>query len=71
MSIFGLMTVAANAAEEPKGTVVKTTCDKKVMTVSSTFFGDDKEEYQKYLKELNEAYCGNYDMPKEVADRYK
>lgn len=68
-AIFGLMTVAANAAVEPTGTVVTTTCNKQVMTVPSTFF-NDINEYQAYLKDLNKIYCGSEHMPKEVADRY-
>lgn len=70
MSIFGLMAMAANAAIEPKGTVVTTTCGKQVMTVASVMFGSP-EEYQEYLMELNEAHCGSKEMPYEVADRYK
>lgn len=68
MSAFALMAVAANAVE-PTGTVVTTSCGKKVMTVSSDCFSS-KEEYYKYLRELNQAECGTYEMPREVADRF-
>lgn len=70
MSIFGLMALAANAAKAPKGTVVKTTCGKMVMTAPSDVLNNNTAEYREYLSELNEAYCGTKEMPKEVTDRY-
>ena len=69
-AIFGLLAIAANAANEPKGTVVKTTCDKMVMTAPSDVLNNNTAEYREYLSELNEAYCGTKAMPKEVTDRY-
>lgn len=54
MSVFGLMTVAANAS---KGAVVHTSCGKNVMTVGPEFF-KDFEEYENYVSELNRVYCG-------------
>ena len=54
MSVFGLMAVAANASQ---GTVVHTSCGKKVMTVGPEFF-ENPDEFSDYLKELNMIYCG-------------
>lgn len=54
MSVFGLMTVAANAS---KGAVVHTSCGKNVMTVGPEYF-KDFEEYEAYVSELNRVYCG-------------
>ena len=54
MSVFGLMAVAANAS---KGAVVHTSCGKNVMTVGPEYF-KDFEEYEDYVSELNDVYCG-------------
>ena len=69
MSAFALMAFAANATE-PVGSVVTTSCGKRVMTVSSNDGFLNKNDYYNYMKELNEAECGTYEMPKEIADRF-
>ena len=69
MSAFALMAVAANATE-PVGSVVTTSCGKRVMTVSSNDGFLNKEDYYDYMRELNEVECGTRDMPKEIADRF-
>lgn len=69
MSAFALMAVAANATE-PVGSVVTTSCGKRVMTVSSNDGFLDKKDYYNYMRELNEAEFGTYEMPKEIADRF-
>lgn len=53
MSVFGLMTVAANAS---KGAVVHTSCGKNDDRDSEYF--KDFEEYEAYVSELNRVYCG-------------
>lgn len=40
------------------------------MTAPSDVLNNNTAEYREYLSELNEAYCGTKDMPKEVTDRY-
>ena len=69
MSAFALMAVAANATE-PVGSVVTTSCGKRVMTVSSNDGFLNKEDYYDYMSELNEVECGTREMPKEIADRF-
>lgn len=69
MSAFALMAVAANATE-PVGSVVTTSCGKRVMTVSSNDGFLNKEDYYDYMRELNEVECGTREMPKEIADRF-
>ena len=69
MSAFTLMAVAANATE-PVGSVVTTSCGKRVMTVSSNDGFLNKEDYYDYMRELNEVECGTREMPKEIADRF-
>lgn len=54
MSVFGLMTLAANASQ---GAVVHTSCGIHIMTVGPDFF-DQYGEYEEYVRELNEVYCG-------------
>lgn len=56
MSIFGLMTMAANA-QQHVGTVLHTSCGKDVMTVPPEYF-KKSAEYIDYLTELNDIYCG-------------
>lgn len=68
-AIFGLMALAGNATE-PIGSVVTTTCGKKMSTVPSNYFTDPKE-YEEYMKELNEALCNKKEMPKDIEDRVK
>ena len=69
MSAFALMAFAANATERV-GSVVTTSCGKRVMTVSSDHGFLNKDDYYNYMRELNEAECGTYEMPKEVANRF-
>ena len=69
MSAFALMAFAANATE-PVGSVVTTSCGKRVMTVSSNDGFLNKEDYYDYMRELNEVECGTREMPKEIADRF-
>ena len=69
ISAFALMAVAANATE-PVGSVVTTSCGKRVMTVSSNDGFLNKEDYYDYMRELNEVECGTREMPKEIADRF-
>lgn len=69
MSAFALMAVAANATE-PVGSVVTTSCGKRVMTVSSNDGFLNKEDYYDYMRDLNEVECGTREMPKEIADRF-
>ena len=69
MSAFALMALAANATE-PVGSVVTTSCGKRVMTVSSNDGFLNKEDYYDYMRELNEVECGTREMPKEIADRF-
>ena len=69
MSAFALMGVAANATE-PVGSVVTTSCGKRVMTVSSNDGFLNKEDYYDYMRDLNEVECGTREMPKEIADRF-
>lgn len=69
MSAFALMAFAANATE-PVGSVVTTSCGKRVMTVPSDHGFLNKNDYNNYMKELNEAECGTYEMPKEITDRF-
>lgn len=57
MSAFALMTVAANAS---KGAVIHTSCGKQVMTVGPDFF-ETYSEYEEYVRDLNEYYCGEKD----------
>lgn len=69
MSAFALMAIAANATE-PVGSVVTTSCGKRVMTVSSNDGFLNKEDYYDYMRDLNEVECGTREMPKEIADRF-
>lgn len=69
MSAFALMAFAANATE-PVGSVVTTSCGKRVMTVSSNDGFLNKEDYYDYMRDLNEVECGTREMPKEIADRF-
>lgn len=69
MSAFALMAVAANATE-PVGSVVTTSCGKRLMTVSSNDGFLNKEDYYDYMRDLNEVECGTREMPKEIADRF-
>ena len=69
MSAFALMAFAANATE-PVGSVVTTSCGKRVMTVSSNDGFLNKEDYYDYMRELNEVECGTREIPKEIADRF-
>ena len=69
MSAFALMAFAANATE-PVGSVVTTSCGKRVMTVSSDHGFLNKEDYCDYMRDLNEVECGTREMPKEIADRF-
>lgn len=69
MSAFALMAVAANATE-PVGSVVTTSCGKRVMTVSSNDGFLNKEDYYDYMRDVNEVECGTREMPKEIADRF-
>lgn len=69
MSAFALMAFAANATE-PVGSVVTTSCGKRVMTVSSNDGFLNKEDYYDYMRDVNEVECGTREMPKEIADRF-
>ena len=69
MSVFALMAFAANATE-PVGSVVTTSCGKRLMTVSSNDGFLNKEDYYDYMRDLNEVECGTREMPKEIADRF-
>ena len=69
MSAVALMALAAHATE-PVGSVVTTSCGKRVMTVSSNDGFLNKEDYYDYMRELNEVECGTREMPKEIADRF-
>ena len=69
MSAFALMAFAANATE-PVGSVVTTSCGKRVMTVSLNDGFLNKDDYYNDMRELNEAECGTYEMTKEVANRF-
>lgn len=69
MSAFALMAFAANATE-PVGSVVTTSCGKRLMTVSSNDGFLNKEDYYDYMRDLNEVECGTREMPKEIADRF-
>lgn len=40
------------------------------MTVPSDHGFLNKNDYYNYMRELNEAECGTYEMPKEIADRF-
>lgn len=69
MSAFALMAFVANATE-PVGSVVTTSCGKRLMTVSSNDGFLNKEDYYDYMRDLNEVECGTREMPKEIADRF-
>lgn len=69
MSAFALMAFAANATE-PVGSVVTTSCGKRVMTVSFNDSFLNNEDYYDYMRDLNEVECGTREMPKEIADRF-
>lgn len=69
MSAFALMAFAANATE-PVGSVVTTSCGKRLMTVSSNDGFLNKEDYYDYMRDLNVVECGTREMPKEIADRF-
>lgn len=69
MSAFALMAFAANATQ-PVGSVVTTSCGKRLMTVSSNDGFLNKEDYYDYMRDLNEVECGTREMPKEIADRF-
>lgn len=62
---FGLVAVTANAVQNDYtvvGTEVITTCGKRVMTVSSSFFSS-MSEYNDYLRDINEINCGTRSLP--------
>ena len=69
MSAFALMAFAANTTQ-PVGSVVTTSCGKRLMTVSSNDGFLNKEDYYDYMRDLNEVECGTREMPKEIADRF-
>lgn len=50
---FVVAGVAAHATQ-----VYLTTCGKKLLSVERTFFSDPNE-YESYMKDLNEIECGN------------
>lgn len=45
------------------GVGVQTSCGKTVMTIAEEGSGMTEAEYDEYLRDLNEAYCGNRDRP--------
>lgn len=50
------------AGQSAQAAVVVTTCGKAITTVGPEGYNGPRSEYEEYLRDLNEIYCGTRDL---------